>query len=76
MSDIRLSYIGWRNKIKGFFLIKLLTEDDVHEILMHPSDVSDTMGEYCSLNDDVKYLKNITSDQKISLVDITQKLLS
>jgi len=64
MSDMRLSYIGWRNKVRKLFLMKLLTEDDAHEIFMHPSDISDTMGGYCGLSDDVRYLKKITSDPK------------
>ena len=44
--------------------MKLLTEGDAHEIFMHPSDISDTMGGYCGLSDDVRYLKKITSDPK------------
>jgi len=62
MSDIRLKYIGWRNKIRGLFLMRQLTEYDAHEILTSPSDVFDTIVGYCSLNDDVARLKIIASD--------------
>jgi hypothetical protein len=58
----RLKYIGWRNKVRKFFRMRLLTEQDAHKILNNPSDVFDKMVGYPAKWTEVQYLEEIVSN--------------
>lgn len=61
MCEMRLQYIGWRNKIRKFLRMKQLKESDAHQVLAHPSDVFDRMVGYCALQTEVEYLQEAIS---------------